>query len=236
MKTITATAHPGRYFAPIMATTHDGKLACGCDAQGSCTCKLVPTRDAAKSKLDPQFLALAHRAVESLSNRLGRIEQHVAHRKNLTEQGLDPSAIIAAAQQKAQAHLAATYAQKVDEVIAAHRADKAEEANPEPQDIHGNTLTNTESPPDDDRYRHMRFDPSSGASAQKSEQFPMGDTNFMTREQVKAAFAARDAARKAEQQEFLREANANKAFHQNQYALVRSMKSTIERANKERWG
>ena len=64
----------------------------------------------------------------------------------------------------------------------------------------------------------------------------MGDSKFMTREQVKAAFAARDAARKAEQQEFLREANANKAFHQNQYALVRSMKSTIERANKERWG
>ncbi|WGJ15263.1 hypothetical protein QEV83_02885 [Methylocapsa sp. D3K7] len=81
----------------------------------------------------------------------------------------------------------------------------------------------------------MKLDPSSGQHAQKSEQFPMGDSNFVTPQQAKAMFAARDAQRQAEQKAFLREAATNKAFHQNQYALVRTMKNQIDGAMKEKW-
>ncbi len=223
MRVITATAHPGRYFGPIMATTHDGKRA--------------PMRDAAKPKIDPLFLTLANRAVQSFANRLDRVEQHFARQKDLTEQGLNPAAIIAATAHKAAMHQAQMYAEKVDTMIAEHHADKAEKANPESTDIHGNKLVSNNEPPPDDRHAHMKLDSSSSQHAQKSTEFPMGDaSNFVTPQQAKQMFAARDAARKAEQRAFEHEAATNRAFHARERALILDMKQQIERGSKERWG
>ena len=169
-----------------------------------------------------------------MSNRLGRIEQHVAHRNNLVEQGLTPAIIVANAAQKAAMFQAQRYAERIDEMIEDDRQKKIQQANPERgRDIHGGIIGNE--PPPDDRHEHMKFDPSSGQHAQKSMEHPMGDSNFVTAAEAKAMFAARDAKRQAEHKAFLREAAQNKAFNQNQHALVRAMKSQIDGAMKERW-
>ena len=212
MRVITATAGPGRYFSPIMATTRDAKP---------------------KSKIDPLFLAMAHQAVKSMSIRLDRLEQAV-HQKDLTEQGLNPVAIINAAAQKAALHRANLYAEKVNRSIQEHNEVKTEEADNRPRDIKGG-LVNSEPPPDD-RFQHTRLDISSGAHAQKSPQFQMGDaSNFVTPQQAKAMFAARDAARKAEQRAFDHEAKVNRDFRARDAALIQDMKSQIERGLKEQY-
>ncbi len=236
MKSIICTAGPGRYFSPIMATTHDGKLACGCDARGDCTCRLS-TRDAAKPKpkLDPLFLAMVHRALDFMSNRMGRIEQHVAHRKDLTEEGLTPAIIVANAAAKAAQLSAELYRDKIENAVTEYREKKAEQANPQDRgrDIKGGVISNE--PPPDDRFRHMRLDTSSGQHAQKSTEFPMGDSNFVTPQQAKQMFEAHEREQAARHAAFMREASANKAFNDNQHALVRAMKDQIDGAVKERW-
>jgi hypothetical protein len=162
MRVITATAGPGRYFSPII--THDGKLAAK-----------------SKPKIDPLFLTLAHRAVQSFANRLDHIERHVAHRNNLVEQGLSPVIIVANAAAKAAQLSAELYRDKIDNVVAEHREKKIEQA-----------------------HRAMYGDPHDPREPRQSDPpaHPMGDGAFVTVEEAKRMFAERDAKKRAEQRAF----------------------------------
>ncbi|HEY8098835.1 MAG TPA: hypothetical protein VIE65_22430 [Methylobacter sp.] len=229
MKSILCTAHPGIFVPWPQLPAHIRKTVPHLAPKTCVTC------DAAKPKIDPLFLTLAHAAVESMSRRMDHVEQHFARQKDLTEQGLSPAVIVANAAAKAAQLSAELYRDKIDNVVAEHREKKADQAY---RMAHGDPSEPRQSdPPVDDRQKHMRLDSSSGSNAQKSETHPTGDaSNFMTLEQVKAAFAARKAERDAEQAAFMREARQNKNFNDNQHALVKSMRDQIAEGVRQRWG
>jgi hypothetical protein len=94
MKTITATAGPGQYIpwsqtpshvremvphlAPKMAVTRDGKLVCGCDARGNCTCRIATRDQKPRPGIGHSHLIAAVLALRNIHDRLERVEQHFA--------------------------------------------------------------------------------------------------------------------------------------------------------------
>jgi hypothetical protein len=249
MKTILATAGPGRYFGPIMATTHDGKLACGCDARGDCTCKIArPTRDA-KPRLTighPAAITISL-ALQGLSHRLDRVEQ--IHAANKASQGMtqggQPQQIIAAAQQKANMHLAQMRAEKIDEMIEDSHQKKADE---EEKRLHGepdapNFTNEPQGDVDMESHKHgAPLDESCGGNRQATTKFPLGksrisnDGAYVTAAEAKAMIEAHEREQAARRKAFEHEAATNRKFRDRDRTLIQDMKAQIERGAKERRG
>jgi hypothetical protein len=89
--------------------------------------------------------------------------------------------------------------------------------------------------PDDDRHKFMKFEPSVGQHAQKSAMHLTGDGSFATPQQAKQMFDERGAEQKIRRRIYENEAAKNKAFNQNQHAMVREIQAINDKAMKERW-
>ncbi len=201
--------------------------------------KPAPTRDA-KPRLNighPVAITISL-ALQGLSHRLDRVEQiHATNKANLAQGGQapqgQPQQIIAAAAHRAATFQAERYAEKVDQGIAEHHAEKAEEAH---KAMYGDPREPRQSdPPVDDRYQHMKFDPSVGKHSQKSEQFPMGDSNFVTPQQAKAMFESHEREQKARRAIYENECAKNRSFNANQHAMIKEIQAINDKAMKERW-
>lgn len=234
----------GIVLKPMM--TRDGKLACACDPHTGCTCRL-PTRDAAKPKygIGHPALITAVMAMRHLNDRLEKVEAiHAARQQGMAQSSQAPQDIIANAAAKAAMLSAEIYRDKIERTVAEHHEKKAEEATPQDfgRDIHGGRINNAPQSVDMESHKHgAALDPSSGDGRQKTTQFPLGksrisnDGAFVTPEQARKMFAERDAKRQAEQKAFLHEAATNKAFNQNQHAMIKEIQAINDKAMKERW-
>ena len=183
-------------------------LTCTCGhAQCDCTCKLVPTRDA-----KPQYAFGNHHliagvlAMRNLSDRMDKVESTHATRQQSMAQGTQaPQDIINAASQKAQAHLAETYARKVDEgILESHQKRAAEAyrmANGDPREP---DYDEPQGDVDTESHKHgAPLDESCGGNRQATTQFPLGksrmtgDAGFVTAEEAKRLFSERDSPAKS---------------------------------------
>jgi hypothetical protein len=180
-----------RLGIPLKPNRHG--LACSCGkGPEACTCKLVPTPDAAK----PQKYGVGHPALigavlalRNISDRMDRVEQ-IHRAKGMTPpsmtaqstnqpsgfheapQGPHPNDIIAAASQRAAMHQAQMYAEKIDRSIEDSHQKKIDA---EHRRLYGDPREpgHTEPPPDD-RHQFMKFDSSVGAHSPKKRNAPNG--------------------------------------------------------------
>jgi hypothetical protein len=222
-------------------------LFCTCGHAQGCTCRLAkPTRDAKpKYGIGHPALIGAVLALRNISDRMDRVEQiHAANQAGMAQGGQAPQDITQAAQQRADTHLAQMRAEKIDSTILEHHQKKADEAyrmaHGDPRDP-GHAHPQQRPDIDNEAHRYGPLDPASGDGRQKTTQHPLGqsrvsnDGEFITPEQARQLFKQRDAEQAARHAAFMREAAQNKAFNQNQRELIRSMKSQIDGAMKERW-
>jgi hypothetical protein len=226
-------------------------LTCTCGHAEGCTCRLAtPTRDAKpRPKIGDANLIVACMALKHLNDRLEKVEAIHGARQQGMAQGQapqDPQQIVAAAQQKAHAHLAENYANRVDEMIEDSHKKKAEKANPQDRgrDIKGSIVgAGQQGDVDNEAHKHgAPPDETSGDGRQKTTQFPLGksrvsnDGAYVTPAEAKAMFAAHEREQAARRKAFEKEAKVNRDFRARDRLLMQDVKAQIERGNIERYG
>jgi hypothetical protein len=229
----------------IPLTPNKGGLACQCDPRGDCTCRIA-TRDAKRPGIGHPHLIAAVLALRNISDRLDAVEQQ--HAANQASQGMaqpkQPHAVIAAAKAKADDFLAARYSEKVDQSILESHQKRAEEAY---RQAHGDPDApqfQQRTDIDMDAHKHgAPLDESSGDNRQATTQHPLGKSRmtsdgseYITPEQARQLFKQRDAEQAARRRAFEHEAVQNRAFNDQQHAMVRSIQEINDRYNIARYG
>ena len=222
-------------------------LTCTCGHATGCTCRLAPqtiatiTHDAARSS-DTRLLVCVL-ALKHLDDRLSHLESLRAGNPQVA-QGQQPHDIVANAAQKAAQLSAELYRDKIENAVTEHREKKADQAY---RMAHGDPSepghAHPQQRPDIGTEAHKHnapLDESSGDGRQKTTQFPLGksrisnDGAYVTAAEAKKMFDAYEAEQKARRAIYENECAKNRAFHANQHALIRDMKSQIERGMRER--